>query len=550
MKKDVTMRKNTFVKGAIITSIGIVLTKILGILYVIPFHAIIGDEGGALYGYAYTIYLFFISFSSAGVPLAISKIVSEYQTLGYSKAKKRAFQLGKKISIVLGIICFLIIFIFAPFLAKAILGNVSGGNSIQDITLVIRVISSAILIGPILSVYRGYFEGHRFMSPPSISQVLEQLIRVLIIVFGSLITLKVFHLSLSNVVGVALFGATFGALISYFYLLDKYLKNRNKFNEKVRDVNEPLITDKMIIRKIIIYAIPFIMIDFFKSVYNYVDMFTVVKGLVKYAEYSAVDAETVYSILSTWAHKFNMIIAAVSAGIIVSLIPNLTESIVKKDKKEINKRVEQSINMLLYFTVPMTFGICFLSKSIWNLFYGESLFGSSILSYYIFVGLLISLFTTVITILQTLKDYKNVFYCLLIGVLVKIILNYSLLRTFVSIGLPPYYGFITATIFGYMVSMIICLFILHYKYEISFEGVIKSFVDILCGAFLMVFVLLLVRIFIPVFSTGRIVNLFIILLYALIGVCVYFLYAYKSNLTKRVFGGNFFKSISKIFIRK
>ena len=74
MKKDVTMRKNTFVKGAFITTIGIVLTKILGILYVIPFHAIIGEEGGALYGYAYTIYLFFVSFSSAGVPLAISKI--------------------------------------------------------------------------------------------------------------------------------------------------------------------------------------------------------------------------------------------------------------------------------------------------------------------------------------------------------------------------------------------------------------------------------------------------------------------------------------------
>ena len=65
MKKDITMKKNTFVKGALITTIGIVLTKILGIIYVIPFHAIIGDEGGALYGYAYTIYLFFVSFSSA-----------------------------------------------------------------------------------------------------------------------------------------------------------------------------------------------------------------------------------------------------------------------------------------------------------------------------------------------------------------------------------------------------------------------------------------------------------------------------------------------------
>ncbi len=78
MKKDLTMKKSTFVKGAFITTLGIIISKILGIIYVIPFHSIIGDEGGALYGYAYTIYTLFISLASAGIPLAISKLVSEY----------------------------------------------------------------------------------------------------------------------------------------------------------------------------------------------------------------------------------------------------------------------------------------------------------------------------------------------------------------------------------------------------------------------------------------------------------------------------------------
>ncbi len=550
MKKDITMRKNTFVKGALITTIGIVLTKILGIVYVIPFHAIIGDEGGALYGYAYTIYLFFLSICSAGIPLAISKIVSEYQTLGYMKAKKRVFVIGKKISFVLGILCFLIAALFAPFLAKWILGDVVGGNSVEDVTFVIRVISTAFLVGPVLSVYRGYFEGHRFMSPPSISQVLEQLFRVCIIIFGSYITLHMFHLSLSNVVGVALFGATIGALVSYFYLLDKYLKNRSRFQEKVRDVNEPLITDKMIFQKIIIYAIPFIMIDFFKSVYNYVDMVSVVKGLVDEAGYSAVDAETVYSIFSTWAQKFNMIISAVSTGIIVSLIPNLTESIVKKDQAEINQKIGLSISMLLFFIIPITFGICFLSKPIWVLFYGQSTYGPSVLSYYIFVGLMVSLFTTVVTVLQTLKDYKNVFICLLVGVLIKIIFNHSFLHSFYILGLPAYYGFITATVLGYFVSFLLCLMILNRKYQVSYEKVLKSFVDILVGAFLMIIVLMIVRLVVPVVSTTRWVNAFIILLYAAVGVVVYFAYAIFSNLTKNIFGNHFFKSVLQIFIRK
>ena len=308
MKKDVTMRKNTFIKGAFITTLGIIISKILGIIYVVPFHEVIGDEGGALYGYAYTIYSVFMSLASAGIPLAISKLVSEYQTMGYYNAKARVFLLGKRIAIIMGVVCFLIILIFAPFLASAVLGGVVGGNTVEDVTFVIRVIGTAILIVPILSIYRGYFEGHRFMSPPSISQVIEQIIRVLIIIFGSFVSLKVFKFNLSTSVGIALFGATVGAFISYIYLVEKKIKNKTKFQERVRSVNEPIITDKVIIKKIFYYAIPFILIDIFKSIYNYVDMVTVVRGLVNYANYSAVDAEVVYSMLSTWALKFNMII--------------------------------------------------------------------------------------------------------------------------------------------------------------------------------------------------------------------------------------------------
>ena len=104
MKKDKTMVKNSFVSGAFMVTLGIFISKILGIIYVIPFHAVIGEIGGALYGYAYTIYLFFISISSAGIPLAISKVVSEYQTLENYEAKERAFYLGKKIAMIAGFV--------------------------------------------------------------------------------------------------------------------------------------------------------------------------------------------------------------------------------------------------------------------------------------------------------------------------------------------------------------------------------------------------------------------------------------------------------------
>ena len=550
MKKDVTMKKSSFVNGAMITSIAIIITKILGILYVIPFHAVIGDEGGALYGYAYTIYLFFISISTAGIPLAVSRIVSEYQTMGYYNAKKRVFKLGKRISVLLGMISFILIMVLAPIMAKWILGDVAGGSSIDDVVFVIRVIGIAILIVPVLSIYRGYFEGHRYMSPPSISQVLEQLFRVLTIIFGSYITLKVFNAGLTSAVGIALFGASIGAFISYFYLLDKYKKNASKFNERIRKVNEPIISNKEIIKKLVLYAIPFIMIDACRSLYNYIDMFSVIKGLVEYAKYSVSDAEIVYSMLSTWSAKFNMIILAISSGVVVSLIPNLTESVIKENGKDVSKKINLSLSMLLFVTLPMALGISFLAKPIWTVFYGNSTFGPSILKYYIFVGFVTGLFTCLITILQTLKDYKNVFICLISGLIVKFMLNMYLLRTFYELGFSPYYGVITATILGFLTSLVLAIIILHSKYKISFENVLKNFIDILCVSLLMVVVLMVLKFFIPISYSNRLSCLLIILLYSLVGATVYFAYANKTKLTSNIFGKNMINSIKKIILKR
>ena len=550
MKKDITMRKSTFVKGAFITTLVIILSKILGIIYVIPFHAMIGEKGGALYGYAYTIYAVFMSLATAGIPLAISKVVSEYQTLGYYQTKKRVFYLGKKFSLILGLVCFLVVLLFAPYLAKFVLGDVVGGNTLEDVTFVIRIIGTAILIVPVLSVYRGYFEGHRFMSPPSISQVLEQIVRVLIIIIGCFLALNVFHASLTISVSIALMGATVGALFSYLYLFYKKKKHASKFNEKIRPVNEPLVTDKVIIKKIFMYAIPFILIDIFKAIYNYVDMVTVVKGLVHYASFEALDAEYIYSIMSTWGAKFNMMVLAISTGIIVSLIPSLTESLVKKDNVDVQNKIHQAFSMLLFFTIPLTMGISFLSKPIWNLFYGNSIYGANVLSYFIFVGFFIGFFTFMFIILQTLKDNKSVLISLVVGVLFKVLLNMNLMKAFYQMGLPPYYGFITASIIGYFISSIICIIVLNRKYGILFEDMVRDFIDIMIATIIMVFCLFIIKYIIPIYSTSRIINLFIVLFYGVIGMVIYFSYGKVSGLTKRVLGRDFYRTLKRIIIHK
>ena len=534
-KKKNGIRKSSFIKGAFIATLGIVLTKILGIVYVIPFHAVIGDRGGALYGYAYTIYLLFMSLSSAGIPLAISKIVSEYQTLGYYNAKRRAFIIGKKIALLLGFICFLLLLLFAPWIAHAVLGDLSGGNTISDVTLVIRVVASALLFVPVLSIYRGYFEGHRFMEAPSFSQVLEQLVRVFVIVLGSFLALKVFDLSITTAVGIAVFGATAGAIVAYLYLIYKKNKNNSKFNEKIRPVNEPIITNKQIFKKIVIYAVPFILIDVFKSLYNYIDMVTVVEGLVQYANFSVGDAETIMSMLSTWGAKFNMIVLSISTGIIISLIPNLTTSVVKKDYDDINHKINQAFSILLFFTLPMTLGISFLARSIWSVFYGASEYGPSVLSYFIFVGFMIGLFTSTVSIIQVLKDYKTVIWSLVIGVVLKFLLNDNLIMAFYKMGLPAYYGVITASLLGYFVSFMICIIRLKFKYKINYENLTKNLIDTICGSMLMIVGLFLVNLILPS-TDSRIIHLVYIVIYVAVGALIYVIYMWNTKSMKRIFG--------------
>ena len=545
------LKQNSFLNGAFVATMGIVITKVLGMLYVIPFYAIIGEQGGALYGYAYTIYLLFQSLSCAGIPNAISKIISEYQTLGYSKAKEKAFKIGRRLAVFMGIFVFIILFLFAPIIAKAIIGDLTGGNTLNDVTYVIRVIATAILVVPILSIYRGYLEGHKFITPTAISQVVEQVARIIVIIAGSYAALNVFHLSLTTAVGVATFGATAGALIGYLYLLDKVFKHKKEINNITEVKDEPVISTKEILGKIFFYALPFIMIDVFKSAYNFVDMTTLVKTLVHSAGYTTVAAENAMSVISTWGNKLNMIIVSISTGIIISLIPNLTSSSVKGDKKDVHRKINQTLQILLFLSVPMTIGLSFLSQPVWDVFYGsKSAVGAEIMAYYIFVALIISTYTALVSIVQVLKYYKEVFISLFAGVLIKALTNVYLIKTFYGLGLQPVYGSITATILGYLVGIILCLYYLKKKCGVSYKPTIRIIGKIVIADIFMILSLFLVKFVVPISSSVRLLNIPIILVYTIIGVGVYLLVSYKSGVIEEVLGSKMLAKIKRKVAKK
>ncbi len=529
-------------EGAFIATLGIVISKILGMIYVIPFYSIIGDDGGALYGYAYNIYSIFLGISSAGIPLAISKLVSEYNTLGLYESKEKVFKIAKTVLSLLGVICFLVLFFFAEPIAKMIIGDIQGGNSIADIVYVIRVISASILVVPILSVYRGYLQGHRFMEPTSISQVLEQIIRVTIIIVGSYLALKVFHLSLKQAVGIALFGATVGAVFSTLYLMRKVAKNKETLRNHPKEA--VVKTTKEIITQILIYAFPFIFSDVCKSLYNSVDTFFVVKTLVNDLGYFVTDAEAIMGYISTWGNKLNMIVIAIGTGFMASLIPNLTISLVKKDKKDINQKINQTLQILVLITLPMTVGLSFLAEPVWNIFYGTSTFGPKVFAFSIFTSFVTVLLSTATTTLLTLKEYKVLFINLILGLVINAVLDVPLMHLLHHIGIPGYYGATLSTILGNSFSILASFFYLKRKYELHFFETMKIVGKVICSVIGMVVVLSCVKLVVP-FTSNRILSIGTLIFYAAIGMIVYFLLIKRMNLIDTILGKDFLKKLKQ-----
>lgn len=544
------MKKTGFLAGAAISTFGIVICKIIGLIYVIPFYAIIGVQGGALYSYAYSIYNMFLNLATSGIPVAMSKVISEFNAKEYYNTKERTFKIGLKIISVLCVVSFIALFVFAPQIAYLIIGDVKGGNSIEDVAMVIRVISTAILIVPFLSVSKGYLQGHKIMTTSSVANILEQVVRVIVILAGSFLALKVFHLSLNTAVGVAVFGATVGAIAAYFYVANKIRKNKKdlKREEKITPI-EKKITSKDIVRKIIFYALPFVIISVLQSAFTMVDVFTVVKSLSSLG-YTTAISENVISVISTWGSKLNMIVMSIATGIITSLIPAIASSYAIKNFKEVNNKITEALGVLFLVTIPLSAGISFMAGSVWTVFYGYNELNTSIFALLILSQIPLSLFTVMINTNQTLNNTKDSIIALVGSLIVKICLNVPFMHLFNALGLEAYYATITLNIFIDTCASLYLLYRVKTKTGINYFKTVKTFLKVVLSTLIMIVSLAIINLFIPNVSESRFISILFIILYGIIGIIIYFFAAYKSKTITDILGPNFFQIIKQKFSRQ
>lgn len=532
------MKKRNVIQNSMIATICIIICKIIGLIYVIPFNAMISKSAGALYSYAYNIYVIFLSLSTSGIPLAISKTVSEYNSLEYYNTQERVYNIGTKIICFLGFISFIIMVIFADVIASMILGDTVGTNSVSDVANVIRIISLALLVVPILSVTRGYLQGHKFISESSISQVIEQIVRVIVILLGCVIVIKILKLDEKIAICIAVLSASVSALISFIYLKFKINKNRNSFvsSNVIKDA-EKKIDNKMIAKKILLCALPFIIVEVLKSAYATVDTVTIIRGLTNLG-YSIADAETTFSVIATWGNKLCTVVISVSIGISMSLIPSVAADFINKRMDKVNEQYNSSLLLLLITTLPMTLGIFFLAQPIWVLFYGYDYLSIEVFKLYIFQAITYSIFSVLISFCQTTGKSRVALVSLFISFVLNAIFNIPFMHLCHYLGFGGYQG---ATVCTLVTQCLPCIFLIIYirkSFNFNYKNLIVNSLKIILCTFVMMLVLYLIKIVYPIDSVTRMGSLFECIIYGIIGVVIYLFMIVRTGLLDELFGNS------------
>lgn len=525
---------SNMVKGAFILTLASFLSKFLGMIYVIPFNALVGETGGTLFSFAYTPYSIFISLSTVGLPIAVSKFVSKYNSLGDYNTSLRMFRVVSRLMVITGLVAFLIMFFSADLLASwMITSDNPVGITVEDVAYVTRMVSIALLIIPLMSISRGFFQGLDTMKPTAVSQVVEQIIRIGFILVGSFLIIKVFGGSIVTAVGFSTFAAFIGAIASCVILLLYWRRMKKHLNRKreQQQVSYQVNTAE-IIKEMFSYALPFVLVGLAIPLYQLIDQFTFERAMVANGLESV--WESAYAVINYYGHKIVIIPMTIATGLSLSLLPSLTRAFTKNEPKVLNEQINQALQIVFVLVAPAAVGIAILSEEIYGALYGLNIIdiAGPLLAWYSPVVLLFGLFSVSAAILQGINEQRFAVISLVAGLLVKILLNAQLIHMFGAKGA------IFGTALASGIAVVLNLWHIGKITGFSYKQIVKRSILVLIFILIMVAVVygmkLLLGLMVPTDSRwGVTLVLFISVLF---GGGIYLYLAHVSTLLERVLG--------------
>lgn len=521
-------------KGTFILTLGTIISKALGLFYVIPFNMIVGKQGTVLYQYSYVAYTIVISIATAGIPLAVSKFISKYNAMGEYEVGRKLFKSGLMIMLVSGILSFIALYAAAPFLAGLIISDEDLTSTVGQVTTVIRAVSFALIVVPFMSLIRGFFQGHDAMFPSAVSQVIEQIVRIVFLLGGSAIVLFVLNGELITAVSISVFAAFVGAIGGLAVLLLYWRKSKEEYDSLLL-YDKGMQTDirlRSMYKEILLSAAPFVFVGVANPLFQAVDTITFNHAMSSIGLGSI--SETALNIFNYQTHKIIIIPVSLATGFSMALIPMITRAFVKEDHSDLTTNLNQTFQVLLFITLPACIGLSVLAEPVYRLFYGteDIMLGAEVLKLYAPVAILFSLYPVTASILQGLNEQRFTILSLLVGILIKLSLNIPFIERWETNGA------ILATTLGYTVSILINLGVIKAYAQYSFKIVIRRSILILGFSVIMYIVTTNVYKILQLFLSTESVfaSLLMVVIVAAFGVLIYVYLAYRSKLIYRIFG--------------
>lgn len=431
MSQQALSQEDQMVRGTLWLTIGNFASRLMGALYVIPWFMWMGTYGhqaNALFSMGYTIYAIFLNMSTAGINVAVAKQISKYNSMGKPEMSFKLVRLSFQFMLCLGLVFAAVMYLGSPFFAR-----ISGIE--KELVPVMHSLSWAVLIFPAMSIIRGVFQGFNDMKPYAMSQVAEQLIRVIWMLLTTFFIMKLGSGDYVQAVTQSTFAAFIGMLASVG-ILAYYLLKANLFKPIFVDrLDQEIIDSKAILLETVKEAIPFIITGAAVQIFQLIDQFTFINSMTLFTDKGQAELEILFSYFSANPNKVIMILIAVATAIGGVGIPLLTENFVKKDKEASAKLVLNSLTMLLVFLLPAVIGATLLAKPLYTVFYG--LPDSTALGIFVLAMLstvILGLYTVLAPMLQALFENRNAVKYFLYGTILKLILQLPMIFFFYAYG--------------------------------------------------------------------------------------------------------------------
>lgn len=416
-------KKQSFMQGIMTLMFSQVVIKFFGLIYKLYLTNKngFGDAGNAIYSSGFQIYALLLTITSIGVPNAVAKLISEKLSVGDTRGAKKTFKVAFATFSVIGFCGSVFLFLGANMIANKWV-------QIPEAELTLTILAPSIFLESIIAVLRGYFNGYENMKPMAKSQTIEQLSKT---VFTVLIVeaICVFIGSRGTTALMAAganLATTIATFIGFSYLVTLYLKTRKINNESVKKVYYKGERKLDILKKILIIAMPLTLSALLGSLNRNIDSVTIVRGLKGFM--SEEQARIQYGILSgkietlvTFPLSFNMAFAT-------ALIPAISAAKAIGDTRSIEKRISFSILVTILIGLPCSFGMMIFAKPILEMLFPNASSGEFIYQICSISIIFITIEQTVTGALQGLGKFYVPIVSMLVGVVLKLIMNLTLVR--------------------------------------------------------------------------------------------------------------------------